>query len=55
MNCLVSAGMTSLLYFSSSRGATASVVDAGGAPDEVAAATGREDLEAAREFLEPGR
>ena len=24
-------------------------------PDEVAAATGREDLEAAREFLEPGR
>ena len=24
-------------------------------PDEVAAATGREDLEVAREFLEPGR
>ena len=24
-------------------------------PDEVRAATGREDLEAAREFLEPGR
>ena len=28
--------------------------DPGFGPDEVAAATSREDLEAAREFLEPG-